>query len=39
VFVIDRDGVVRYRWVTDDALQLPDIEEAVAALLEVATPA
>jgi peroxiredoxin len=39
VFVIDRDGVVRYRWVTDDALQLPDIEEAVTALLEVATPA
>jgi peroxiredoxin len=36
VFVIDRAGVVRYRWVTDDALQLPDIEEAVAALEKVA---
>ena len=32
VFVIDRDRVVRYRWVTDDALVLPDLDEAVQAL-------
>jgi peroxiredoxin len=32
VFVIDRGGIVRYRWVTDDALQVPDFDEAVAAL-------
>lgn len=31
-FVIDREGVIRYRWVTDDALVLPDLNEAVAAL-------
>jgi len=36
VFVVDRAGVVRYCWVTDDALQLPDIEQAVAALQETA---
>lgn len=39
VFVVDRAGVVRYRWVTDDALQLPDIDEAVAALAETASVA
>jgi peroxiredoxin len=39
VFVVDRAGVVRYRWVTDDALQLPDIDEAVAALVETASAA
>jgi peroxiredoxin len=39
VFVVDRAGVVRYRWVTDDALQLPDIDEAVAALVGTASAA
>lgn len=39
VFVLDRDGLVRYRWVTDDALQLPDLDEAVAALKNVAAGA
>lgn len=34
-FVIDRDGTVRYRWVTDDALVLPDLDEAVAAVREL----
>ena len=34
IFVIDRDGVIRYRWVTDDALQLPDLAEALTALAE-----
>ena len=35
VFVLDRDGVVRYAWVTDDPLVAPDIEvvlDAVAGL-------
>ena len=32
VFVLDRDGVVRYAWVTDDPLVAPDIEEIVAAV-------
>jgi peroxiredoxin len=35
VFVVDRAGVVRYAWITDDALVEPDVAavlEAVAAL-------
>ena len=32
LFVIDRDGVIRYRWVTEDALQLPDVDEALEVL-------
>jgi peroxiredoxin len=32
VFVIDRYGTVRYRWVTDDALVLPDLDEVVTTL-------
>jgi peroxiredoxin len=32
VFVIDRDQVVRYRWVTDDALVLPDLDAALQVL-------
>ena len=36
VFVIDRSGTVRYRWVADDALQLPDLDPAVAVLTETA---
>lgn len=35
IFVIDRDGVVRYRWVTDDALVEPDLEEAVAHITDL----
>jgi peroxiredoxin len=31
IFVIDR-GVVRYRWVTEDALVLPDLDEVVSAV-------
>ncbi len=34
VFVVDRGGAVRYRWVTDDALVLPDLDAVVAALRE-----
>jgi glutaredoxin-dependent peroxiredoxin len=32
VFVIDGSGTVRYRWVTDDALELPDLDAVVAAV-------
>src|SRR5215218_955825 len=32
LFVIDRGGTVRYRWVTDDALVLPDLDDALTAL-------
>lgn len=32
VFVIDGDGLIRYKWVTNDALAEPDLEEAFAAL-------
>ena len=38
VFVVDAGGVVRYRWVTDDALVLPDFAVAVAALRDCAPP-
>ena len=36
IFVVDRDRVVRYRWVTEDALVLPDLDEAVQALRDCA---
>jgi peroxiredoxin len=32
VFAIDQSGVIRYRWVTEDALVLPDLDEVVAAV-------
>jgi glutaredoxin-dependent peroxiredoxin len=32
VFVIDRDGIVRYAWITDDPLVPPDVEEVVRAV-------
>lgn len=32
LFVIDGDGVIRYRWVTDDALETPVIEDALDAV-------
>jgi glutaredoxin-dependent peroxiredoxin len=32
VFVLDRDGVVSYAWVTDDPLVAPDIDEVLAAV-------
>ena len=32
IFVVDPDRTVRYRWVTDDALELPDLDAVVAAL-------
>ena len=38
VFVIDRQGMVRYRWVTDDALVLPDFDAAIAVLPQLRQP-
>jgi peroxiredoxin len=35
VFVIDRQGLIRYRWVTDDALILPDFDAAIAVLRQL----
>ena len=35
VFVIDKSGIVRYRWVTDDALVLPDFDAAIAVLQQL----
>ena len=32
LFVVDRDGVIRYRWVTDDALVMPDLAEPLSVL-------
>ena len=29
LFVIDGEGIIRYRWVTDDALETPVIEDAL----------
>lgn len=36
VFVVGRDGVISYRWYTDDAHDIPDVEEVVTALRDVA---
>jgi peroxiredoxin len=32
VFVIDREGTIRYTWVTDDPLVAPDVEEVLRAV-------
>lgn len=32
VFVLDKNGIVRYRWVSDDPRQLPDLEAIRTAL-------
>ena len=37
VFVLDRDGVVRYSWVTDDPLVAPDVEAALRAVEALAS--
>ena len=36
LFLIDREGVIRSRWVTDDALETPDIEESLQVLERLA---
>jgi peroxiredoxin len=32
ILVIDGGGTIRYRWVTDDALETPVIEDAIAVM-------
>ena len=32
VFIIDQDGTVQYKWVTDDPAILPDLDEVISAL-------
>jgi glutaredoxin-dependent peroxiredoxin len=32
VFLVDRQGIVRYSWVTDDPLIAPDVEAVIDAL-------
>ena len=32
VFVLDRSGVVRYVWITDNPLVAPDVEAAIKAV-------
>ena len=36
VFIVDKGGMIRYAWVTDDSLQEPDIEEVLSAVRELA---
>jgi peroxiredoxin len=38
VFVVDRDGVVRYAWITDDALVEPNVDDVLGVLARL-TPA
>jgi len=37
VFVIDRSGIIRYRWQTEDALILPEFDEALGVLRELSS--
>jgi peroxiredoxin len=37
VFVLDRAGVVRYAWVTDDPLVAPEVEEVLKAVESLAS--
>ena len=32
VFVIDQNGIVKYKWVTDDPGTLPDLDDIIAAI-------
>jgi peroxiredoxin len=32
VFVLDRSGIVRYTWITDDPLVAPNVEDALRAV-------
>jgi peroxiredoxin len=38
VFVVDQGGVISYRWYTDDAHDIPEVDEVVAALRDVTSP-
>jgi peroxiredoxin len=35
VFILDKDGVVRYRWVSDDPGKEPDYKEIEAVLAQI----
>ncbi|MBX8639815.1 MAG: peroxiredoxin [Thermoplasmata archaeon] len=35
VFIVDREGRIRYKWVTEDASKLPDIEEIKNELAKI----
>lgn len=35
LFVIDGSGTIRYRWVTDDALETPVIEDALEVMVSL----
>ncbi|MBI1929065.1 redoxin domain-containing protein, partial [Candidatus Poribacteria bacterium] len=32
VFVVNQDGTVKYKWVTDDPSQMPNLDEVLEAL-------
>jgi peroxiredoxin len=32
LFLVGQDGIIRYRWVTDDALELPDLTAPLEVL-------
>jgi len=38
VFLLDGDRRVRYRWSSDDALEVPDLYEALDAIEAIVTP-
>ena len=38
IFVINRDGTIRYRWATDDALERPVFERALESMTSLAGP-
>ena len=38
VFVVDRDGTIRYKWVTDDPLVPPNVDEVIEALRALGKP-
>ncbi len=35
VFVIDPEGLIRYRWQTDDAMLEPDLQEPISVLRQL----
>jgi peroxiredoxin len=37
VFVVDKGGVVRWRWITDDPGVAPDVEEALKAVEQLSS--
>lgn len=38
VFLVDRSGLVRFRWVTDDALVTPNLEEVMSSVDSIEPP-